>query len=137
MQRSEGDERHRFVLSGLTALPFGFGFSGIAVVGSPRPVLATVAGDPNQNGNPNDDWPDGIRTLRRNGWDHWYRTVDLRLGKSFSVPQGQLTITAEVFNIFNWASHSEYKATQNLDGYGEPTGDYARRQAQVGLRYEF
>ncbi len=137
MQRSEGDERHRFVLSGLTELPFGFAFSGIAVVGSPRPVLATVAGDPNQNGNPNDDWPDGIRTLQRNGWDHWYRTVDLRLGKSFPLPQGRLTVTAELFNIFNWANHSEYKATQNLDGYGEPAGDYARRQAQLGIRYQF
>ena len=137
MQRSEGDERHRFVLSGLTELPLGFEFSGIAMVGSPRPVLATVAGDPNRNGNLNDDWPDGIRTLRREGWDHWYRTVDLRLGKSFSVPRGRLTVTAELFNIFNWANHSEYKATQNLDGYGEPAGDYARRQAQLGVRYQF
>jgi carboxypeptidase family protein/TonB-dependent receptor-like protein len=137
MQRSEGDERHRFVLSGLTELPLGFEFSGIAAVGSPRPVLATVAGDPNRNGNLNDDWPDGVRTLRREGWDHWYRTVDLRLGKTFSVPRGRLTVTAEVFNIFNWASHSEYQATQNLGGYGEPVGDYARRQAQLGVRYQF
>jgi hypothetical protein len=59
------------------------------------------------------------------------------LGKTFSVPQGRLTVTAELFNIFNWANHSEYKATQNLDGYGQAAGDYARRQAQLGVRYQF
>lgn len=31
----------------------------------------------------------------------------------------------------------EYQATQNLLGYGEPVGDYARRQAQLGMRYQF
>jgi hypothetical protein len=137
MQRSEGDERHRFVLSGLTKLPFGLELSGIAIVGSPRPVLATVGTDVNQNGSMGDDWPDGIRTLSRTGWDHWYRTLDLRLGKTFSVPQGRLTVTAEVFNVFGSANHSEYQATQSLLGYGEPVGDYARRQAQLGVRYQF
>ena len=137
MQRSETDERHRFVLSGLTELPLGLELSGIAIIASPRPVLAVVGADVNQNGSTNDDWPDGTRTLSRTGWSHWYRTVDLRLGKTFQLPQGRMTVTAEVFNVLNWASHSEYQATQNLLGYGDPAGDYARRQAQLGLRYQF
>ncbi|HWP36297.1 MAG TPA: TonB-dependent receptor, partial [Gemmatimonadales bacterium] len=36
MQSSEGDERHRLVVSGFTALPLGFDLSGITIVASPR-----------------------------------------------------------------------------------------------------
>ena len=137
MQRSDGDERHRLVLSGLTPLPFGMDISGIAIVASPRPFLATVGDDLNGNGTEVDDWPNGIRTHRRGGWDHWYRTVDLRVGKSFPVRGGRLNVTADVFNVFSWANHSEYQATQTAQDYGEPVADYARRQAQLGMRYQF
>jgi hypothetical protein len=137
LQRSENDERHRFVLSGLTELPLGLELSGIVIAASPRPFLVRVGTDVNQNGSPSDDWPDGIRTMRQGGWSNWYRTVDLRLGRSFRMPHGRLTVTAEMFNVLSWANHSEYQATQNLLGYGEPVGDYARRQVQVGLRYQF
>jgi hypothetical protein len=137
LQRSEGDERHRFVLSGFTELPLGLELSGIAIVASPRPFLVTVGTDANQNGSPSDDWPGGFRTMRRDGWSNWYRTLDLRLGKSFLMPGGRLTVTAEVFNVLSSANHAEYQATQNLLGYGEPVGDYARRQAQLGVRYQF
>jgi hypothetical protein len=137
LQRSDGDERHRFVLSGLTQLPLGLEVSGIAILASPRPFLVTVGSDVNQNGSPGDDWPDGIRTMRQTGWDHWYRTLDLRLAKSFQMPHGSLMVTAEVFNVLGWANHSEYQATQNLLDYGTPVGDYARRQAQLGIRYQF
>lgn len=137
LQRSEGDERHRLVLSGLTQLPFRIDFSGIAIVASPRPFLATVGADVNQNGTPVDDWPNGMRTHRRGGWDHWYRTVDLRVGRSFAVPGGRLNVTADVFNLFSWRNHSEYQATQTGLAYGEPVGDFARRQAQLGVRYQF
>jgi hypothetical protein len=137
MQRSDGDERHRLVVSGLTELAFGLQFSLVAVAASPRPFPATVGTDVNQNGVLGDDWPDGIRTWRRDGWDNWYRTVDIRLGKAFSLPGGRLIVTADVFNLLNWANHSEYQGNQALAGFAEPIGDYARRQAQVGVRYQF
>ena len=80
-----------------------------------------------------------MRTLHPgNDWKFWYRNVDLRLGKSLFTAQGTtVRLTAEVFNVFSWANHSEYQATQNLLDYGEPVGDYARRQAQLGVRYQF
>ena len=137
MQRSTGDERHRLVLSGLTELPQGLRLAVIAIAASPSPFLATVGTDVNQNGSPTDDWPNGIRTWRRDGWDYWYRTFDIRLGKAFSLPRGLLLVTADVFNLFNWANHSEYQGKQSLLDFGEPIGDYLRRQAQVGLRYQF
>ena len=137
MQASEGDERHRVVVSGLTRLPMGLDLSGIAIVASPRPVFAIVGSDVNQNGSVTDDWPDGIRTIRAHGWEHWYRTVDLRLAKSFEMPRGRMVVSAEVFNLFSSANHSEYQGTQQLSGFGDANGDYARRQGQLGLRYQF
>jgi hypothetical protein len=137
MQRSEGDERHRVVVSGLTRLPFGLDASTLAIVASPRPFLVSAGSDVNQNGSDTDDWPDGTRTQRRDGWDHWYRTIDLRLAKSLPFARGHFTVTAEVFNLFNWANHSEYQAVHSLLGYGEPVGDFARRQGQIGARYQF
>jgi hypothetical protein len=46
-------------------------------------------------------------------------------------------VTAEAFNLVNWANHSEYQGTRTLLGYGSPVGDYARRQGQLGIRVEF
>jgi hypothetical protein len=137
MQRSDGDERHRLVLSGFTDLPLGVVFSTIVVAASPSPFGVTVGTDVNKNGAVSDDWPNGIRTWRRDGWDFWYRTVDIRLGKTFPLPQGSLLVTADVFNLFNWANHSEYQSKQSLLDFAEPIGDYLRRQAQVGVRYQF
>jgi len=93
--------------------------------------------DINQNGNGADDWPNGTRTHRRDGWAHWYRTVDVRLGRTFALPPGRLTVTAEVFNLFNSANYAEYEGNASLLGYGEPVGSYAGRQAQLGMRYQF
>jgi hypothetical protein len=137
MQASEGDERHRIVISGLTTLPFGLDVSGIVIVASPRPSFAAMGIDVNQNGSSLDDWPEGIRTIRAHGWQHWYRTVDLRLGKSVAMPRGRMAVTAEVFNLFSSANHSEYQATWSQLGFGQPSGDYPRRQGQLGVRYLF
>lgn len=137
MQRSDADERHRLVVSGFRGLPWGLDLSGIAIVASPRPFLVTTGSDDNQNGTGVDDWPAGLRTLRRGGWANWYRTVDLRLAKAVDFGARRMVITTEVFNALNSANHSEYQAKANLLGYGTATGDYARRQAQLGLRYQF
>jgi hypothetical protein len=48
-----------------------------------------------------------------------------------------MRVSAEVFNVLNSANHSEYQTKSSLLGYGEPVNDYARRQGQLGLRYEF
>ena len=45
--------------------------------------------------------------------------------------------TVDAFNVFNWASHSEYRGTASLPDYRQPIGDYARRQVQIGTRYVF
>lgn len=137
MQRSEGDERHRAVVSGLTRLPFGLDASILAIAASPRPFLVGAGRDVNQNGSETDDWPNGVRTHRREGWAHWYRNIDLRLARAVPFGRSELTVIAEVFNVLNSANHAEYQAVASLLGYAEPVGDFARRQGQLGVRYRF
>jgi Carboxypeptidase regulatory-like domain len=137
MQRSDGDERHRLVLSALTTGPLGLQLSTIAILASPRPFAALSGTDVNLSGSADDDWPNGVRTWRRAGLEHWYRTIDVRIGKAVPLSSGRLIVTCDVFNLANWANHSEYQGTLNQLDFGEAVGDYARRQAQIGVRYAF
>jgi hypothetical protein len=137
MQASEADERHRVVLSGLTDLPRHFELAVITIAASPHPYPIVEGTDVNHDGVLTDDFPDGMRTARRDGFENWYRTIDLRLGRRFSLARTSLVVTAEVFNVANWANHSEYQGTRSLLGYGSAVGDYARRQGQLGMRVEF
>jgi hypothetical protein len=144
MQPTTGDERHRLVLSGLGPLPFGFQLSGVAILATPTPFGVTIGQDLNNTGLTNDDWPDGQRTLRPpTTWDNMDRTVDLRLTRAVPVGDGRASVSAELFNVFNWTNWSGYSATMRdrsgnaLESFGQPSGAYAPRQAQLGLRYEF
>ncbi|MBI1808718.1 MAG: carboxypeptidase regulatory-like domain-containing protein, partial [Gemmatimonadetes bacterium] len=85
-QRTTGDERHRLVLSEVSPIPFGFTFSTIATIASPRPYSVIDGRDVNLDNITADDYPGGtttstgIRTaMPSNKWDNWYRTVDIRL----------------------------------------------------------
>ncbi|HJQ09752.1 MAG TPA: carboxypeptidase regulatory-like domain-containing protein [Gemmatimonadaceae bacterium] len=137
MQRSDGDERHRVVVSGIKQLPFGMTLSGIGIIASPRAFLAFAGSDVNGNGSPSDDWPGGTRTAYRGGWNNWYRTLDLRLAKSIQFSPGALAVTAEVFNVFNTNNPSVYQATESLSNFRHAVAYYAPRQAQIGARYSF
>ncbi|HEY0809005.1 MAG TPA: TonB-dependent receptor [Longimicrobiales bacterium] len=147
MQPSSGDERHRAVLSGVGDLPFGFKLSGVFIVATPRPFVATDGRDLNGDTNFNNDFLNGKadRTIRPdNKWENMYRTFDLRLAKS--VPLGgerKLSVSAEAFNIFNFTNYSTWDGRMRegngnvRTGFNTYTGVYAPRQAQVGMRYEF
>jgi len=137
MQWASTDERHRFVLSGIADGPFGLQLSTIATVASPRPYAIVVGTDANGSGVPYDDWPNGIRTARQQRWRNWYRNVDVRMGKAIGMAAGRFVATMDVFNLFNTANHAEYRNAENQTDYRQPIGDYARRQAQLGLRYQF
>jgi hypothetical protein len=137
MQWASTDERHRIVMSGITDGPFGLQFSTIATVASPHPYPILLGTDANGSGILTDDWPNGVRTARAHGWANWYRSVDMRIGKAVGVATGRLVATADVFNVFNTANHSDYRQGINQPDYGLPIADYARRQAQLGLRYQF
>lgn len=150
-QATTGDERHRIVLSDVIKAPLGFLFSSIATVASPRPFLAIDGRDINLDNITGDDYPGGtvsstgIRTVRpENTWRNWYRTVDLRIARPlFSRGTTKVSLSAEAFNVFNWKNNLSYGGTQYttagvaVASFGVPTGAYAARQAQVGLKLEW
>ncbi|MCS7155107.1 MAG: TonB-dependent receptor [Bacteroidetes bacterium] len=144
LQRLAGEERHRLVLSGIGRLPYGFQLSGIVILASPRPFGVIDGRDLNDNNTTVDDWPDGVRTMMPPAeWAYWYRTVDLRLSWSRPYRGARLTLSAEVFNLFNWTNYSGFFGTRYdqrgnpLANFGQPNGTFAPRQGQLGLRVEF
>ena len=109
-QRTTGDERHRVTLSDIIPLPFGFNFSSVATIASPRPFLTTDGRDINLDNVLTDDYPGGtvsttgIRTtMPANSWNNWYRTVDVRLTRPlFTRNKTKVSLSAEAFNVFNF-----------------------------------
>lgn len=147
MQPTTGDERHRVVLSGVGDLPYGFKLSGVATFATPRPYVATVGEDVNHDNSFTDDFVNGIgdRTVRpTTSWANMYRTVDLRLTKAFPLGgERSFSVSAEAFNIFNWDNYSGFfgraadASGTAFTNFGSPSGVYAPRQAQLGVRYDF
>jgi len=150
-QATSGDERHRLVLSTVTPIPFGFTFSSIGTFASPRPFLSIDGRDINLDNITGDDFiggtptSTGIRTTRpENTWDNYYRTVDLRLARPLFVRGGKkVSVSGEVFNLFNWNNNLSYGGTKftaagvPIASFGVPTGAFAARQAQVGMRLDW
>ncbi|HEY2851891.1 MAG TPA: carboxypeptidase regulatory-like domain-containing protein [Gemmatimonadaceae bacterium] len=145
MQRTSGDERHRFVLSGGMAVGHGLALSTVATAASPQPYRTTVGQDVNRDNLLDDDWIDGKRyRVPPNVWKNWYRVVDVRVTKSIALARGaRLSVIAEGFNIFNTDNYSGYfgvhrSATGELrPDFGTPSGIYATRQLQLGSSVEF
>jgi hypothetical protein len=74
--------------------------SSIFTYGSGRPFSATVAGDPNQDGNEDNDRLPGYSRNGFTGPD--YATIDLRLTRMIRVGEHcKLNLAAESFNLFN------------------------------------
>ena len=136
--------------------------STVVNYGSGRPFNATVAGDPNQDGNDLNDRLPGYSRNAFTGPD--YATADLRLTRTIHVHERwKLNLSAESFNLFNRdnqrvditsngmvASASTFvqsSVTANIapyPGYYElptnfmkPNAAYAPRQVQLSLKFVF
>ena len=137
-------------------------FSSVVNYGSGRPFNATVAGDPNQDGNSLNDRLPGYSRNGFTGPD--YATADLRLTRTIHFHERyKLNLVAESFNLFNRdnqrvsitsngmvASASTFVqsyVTNNVTpypGYYElptsftkPNSAYAPRQIQLALKFIF
>ena len=141
MQPTTADERWRLVLSQIGDLPYGLKLSAVAIFAAPRPYVATVGPDRNNDGNTADDFvgDSANRVIRPvAAWNNMYRTVDLRLAKGVAVGGARrLSVSAEAFNIFNWDNYSGFVGRQTDAKYSQKSGVYAPRQGQLGVRYEF
>jgi hypothetical protein len=107
------DQRHRLVAAvAVEPHPFHRGheflghafndwkFSSVVTAGSGRPVNATVAGDPNQDGN---DLNDRLPGYRRNGFTGPdYASTDLRVTRRLRLGERcKLELIGESFNLLN------------------------------------
>lgn len=145
MQRTSGDERHRFVLSGSMRMRYGLALSTVATAASPQPYRTTVGQDVNKDNLLDDDWIDGKRyRVPPNVWRNWYRVVDLRLTKTIVSARGAtLSLILEGFNVFNTENYSGYfGAERSATGeprpdFGTPSGIFATRQLQLGSSLRF
>ncbi len=136
--------------------------SSIVTAGSGRPVNATVSGDPNQDGNYDNDRLPGYSRNGFTGPD--YASTDLRLVRKIHVAQGyRLEFTADSFNLFNrdnqrveitssgltveattFTQYSTYvdgifypAFYQQPQSFLKPNAAFAPRQLQLGLKFIF
>jgi hypothetical protein len=169
------DQRNRFVAAfSAEPRPFHRGhemlgrafndwkLSSIINIGSGRPVNASVAGDPNQDGN---DLNDRLPGYSRNGFTGPdYASTDMRVVRKIHLAQGyRLDFTADSFNLFNRDNQRVTITTNGLTvnattfvqsyavaglapypGYYQlpqnflrPNAAYPPRQIQLGLKFVF
>ena len=158
---STHDQRHRLVVSGFYALPFGFRAAAIATAASGRPFTPLAGVDLNGDGDggafPTDrarrDPIDPGTSVGRNSQTMPAQlTLDARLAKRIAVRgRAAVEVIAEAFNLFNRSNFSE---VNNVFGSGAFPSEPARdtqgrvtyglfeqalppRQIQLALRFTF
>jgi hypothetical protein len=152
------DERHRFVLSGVYAFPWGFTVSAIVAAGSGRPYNILAGSDLNLNqdgttgGTTDRPWtvPGDMTTFigRNAGRMPATSSVDVRVTKRFDLGgRAQLDLMADLFNLFNRTNYTQLKNVfgsgaypANPDptlGFGQFTEAGPPFQAQLAARISF
>ncbi len=100
------DEPNQFLVNGNYSLPLGFEIGTTMRFTSGRPFTAVVGSDLNKDG-VNTDRPilDGAMILRNSFRNTGFKDVSLRIQKTFAMPneKGKIAISAEMFNLFNFA----------------------------------
>ena len=116
--RSRGDERYRFVVSGVVKLPARFTLAPIFSYGSGQPWNHRLGYDANGDGR-NSDRPSGTPRFSENGPN--FMSFDMRL--TYKLPLGSrsnVDLIAEAFNLFNRVNY-DVNFLQNNEYLGGPT----------------
>ncbi len=116
------DARHQFVVSSVVDLPWGFTIGGSARFSSGRPFTPTVGSDTNGD-TINNDRPfqaPGVPFGRNSFRDRAFRTTNLRVAKWIRLPREgmKIEITADFFNLFNFANVTYGSGTQRYGNTG-------------------
>ena len=138
------DQRHRLVFSWIAdPRPFHRGqewlgrlfndwkISGVTTFGSGRPVNITVAGDPNQDGNDENDRLPGAGRNSFLGPD--YATTDMRLTRRLFVRnRTKVDLIVESFNLLN-RDNQLVQISEN--GLQSDTAYFVKISNQLGINY--
>jgi Carboxypeptidase regulatory-like domain/TonB dependent receptor len=153
---TDADERHRFVLSGVFDLPWGFQVAPVFQLGSARPwsVLPDCVCDTNRDGvtlenresrDGNDQHSLPPNSMRGDNFSQ----LNVRVSKFFTFGErAKLGLFFEAFNVFNTANFG--REFQNVTGepdFGRPLNFFGATgfseplgipfQAQLGARFSF
>ena len=132
-----GLERWRFVGSGIVGLPYDFRLSSIVTLSS-GPRYGQVYFDNQPCGGCFVYNDAGVFAPRKT---IAYKTVDVRLAKSFRTPWGhEVTADFQVYNLFDWVNrtYSTWGAGSGLDpSHKENSTTGNARSFQAGLKYRF
>jgi hypothetical protein len=132
------DTKHRFILSGIVRLPFGFETSDIVALQSGRPFNITTGTDDNGDGHLKDRPPGVGRNAGRAAPTYIW---DTRLSRPFKIGERvQIIPTVDMFNVPNHPNFDaeSYVGTLNSANFGKPTDIISPpRQLQLGLRVTF
>ncbi len=63
--------------------------------------------------------------------------LDVRVEKEFSVHDGQVRFTADIFNLFNTGYATQVIDVFETDNFGLPLSLTRPREARLGIRYSF
>ena len=151
------DERHRFVLSGIFDLPWGFQVAPIFQMASARPysILPSCGCDINKDGVTNDresvdPQHDDQHPLPLN--DHRgdnFSQLNVRVSKFFKWGENKkLGLFFEAFNVFNTGNFgNSFQNTAKESDFGKPINFFGATgfseplgipfQAQLGVRFSF
>ncbi len=149
------DERHRFVVSGVFDLPYGFQIAPVFQVSSARPysIFPEGGADINRDGVFNDretrDDNDQNKLPPSTERGDKFSQLNVRVSKFFNFSeQRRLGVFFEAFNVFNTANFGnsfdgsvgspDFKRPVNFfgaNGFSEPIG--IPFQAQLGARFSF
>lgn len=125
---------HRLVLSGYVVLPWEFTASGLLTYHAASPYSAIT---PDDNNGDELRWeiPPGYSRGDQIGDD--YYSLDLRIGKAFTLDRYRLELFFEGYNLTNTLNYSSWSARIDFGNFGEPVGAHAMREFQVGFRLDF
>jgi hypothetical protein len=152
---SDADERHRFVLSGVFDLPYGFQIAPIFQLASARPysIFPNCGCDINRDGvtvdresrDGNDQHHLPPNTVRGDNFSQ----LNVRVSKFFNFGErAKLGLFFEAFNVFNTANFGrEYQNVTGEPDFGKPLNFFGATgfsepigiplQAQLGVRFSF
>ena len=133
---ADWDERHRVVLLGDVALPFGLDAALKAIYSSARPYTAIEGTDLNGDRILNDRPPGEGRNARR-GPDFF--RIDFGLGWSIPLGSTRLRIQGNVYNVLNRSNLNPISVVTTLNSplFGTAVTAFAPRQVEVGTQLEF
>lgn len=145
------DIRHRFVGSATVRLPWGFQAASIVTISSGYPFTPTDGRCWNRVGSSCYDpssiryrayW-DGVHYGRNSFRQPYYRNVDLRISKAFSIAAVEMEIIGEAFNLLG-ADNLRTSRTQLVTSAGALDANFGAlnlagrpRQYQLGLKVRY